>query len=69
MAKIELELGAELYQRLEEVAKKTALSPAETAKFIIAEALARGKSIDWAALFNKGREFLARIIQEVRKEK
>ena len=67
MAKLELELGDELYERLEEVAKKTALSPAETAKFIIAEALARGKSIDWAALFNKGREFLARIIQEARK--
>jgi len=67
MAKVEIELGAELYQRLEEVAKKTALSPAEAAKLIIAEALARGKSIDWAALFNKGREFLARIIQEARK--
>ena len=69
MAKIELELGDELYQRLEEIAKKTALTPAETAKFIIAEALARGKAIDWMALLKKGREFLAYLIQEVRKEK
>ena len=69
MAKIELELGDELYQRLEEVAKKTALSPAETAKFIIAEALARGKAIDWMALLKKGREFVAWLIQEVKKEK
>jgi len=69
MAKIELELGDELFERLEEVAKKTALSPSEMAKFIIAEALARGKTIDWAALLNKGREFLARVIQQSRKER
>ena len=66
--KIELELGDELYQRLEEVAKKAALTPAEMAKFIIAEALARGKTIDWMALLSKGREFLAHIIQETRKK-
>jgi len=69
MAKIELELGDELSERLEEAAKKVALSPAEMAKFIIAEALARGKTIDWAALLNKGREFLANLIQQSRKEK
>jgi len=69
MAKIELELGDELFERLEEVAKKTALSPSEMAKFIIAEALARGKTIDRAALLNKGREFLARVIQQSRKER
>jgi predicted transcriptional regulator len=69
MAKIELELGDELSERLEEVAKKTALSPAEMAKFIIAEALARGKAIDWAALLKKGREFLANLIQQSRKER
>jgi RecA-family ATPase len=69
MAKIELELGDELFERLEEVAKKTALSPAEMAKFIIAEALARGKTIDWMALLKKGREFLANLIQQSRKER
>jgi len=68
MAKIELELGEELYQRLEEVAKKTALSPAETAKFIIAEALARGKTIDWMALLKKGRDFVVWLMQEARKK-
>jgi RecA-family ATPase len=69
MANIELELGDELFERLEGVAKKAALSPTEMAKFIIAEALARGKTIDWAALLNKGREFLANLIQQSRKER
>ena len=67
MHKVEMELTDELYQRLEEVATRTALTPAETAKFILAQQLAR-RGIDWLALINKGREFVARLIQEVRKE-
>ena len=66
--KVELELSDELYARLERVANKTALPPPEVAKFILAHELAREKTIDWMWLINKGREFLARIIQEARKE-
>jgi len=65
--KIELELSDELYTRLERVADKTALPPGEVAKFILAHELAREKTIDWMWLINKGREFIARIIQEARK--
>ena len=66
--KIELELGDELSERLEKNASKVALSPSEMAKFIIAQALAQEKSIDWLALISKGREFLARLIPETRKK-
>lgn len=68
MATIEIELTQELQARLERIASKTALSPSEVAKFILAQELAREKSIDWMALINRGREFLARIIREARKE-
>jgi len=69
MAKtIEIELTPELQARLERVANKTALSPGEVAKFILAQQLARERTIDWMALLNRGREFLARIMQESRKE-
>ncbi len=67
MAKIELELGNELSERLKKVADKVALSPSETAKMLLAQQLATERRIDWLALINRGREFLARIIQEARK--
>jgi len=66
MAKIELELGDELSERLKRVADKVALSPSETAKMLLAQQLAGERKIDWLALINKGREFLARIIRESR---
>ncbi|GAJ23148.1 unnamed protein product [marine sediment metagenome] len=66
MAKIELELGDELSERLRRVADKVALSPSETAKMLLAQQLASERKIDWLALINRGREFLARIIQEAR---
>ncbi|MBA7703873.1 hypothetical protein ES703_112670 [subsurface metagenome] len=66
MAKIELELGDELSERLKRVADKVALSPSETAKMLLAQQLASERKIDWLALINRGREFLARIIQEAR---
>lgn len=66
--KIEIELGDELSQRLEKVASKTGLSLEEVAKFILAQELAREKSIDWMGLINRGREFLARLMRESGKE-
>ena len=66
MAKIELELGDELSERLKRVADKVALSPSETAKMLLAQQLASERKIDWLALINRGREFLARLIQEAR---
>lgn len=65
--KIELDLGDELSERLKRVADKVALSPPETAKMLLAHQLASERRIDWLALINRGREFLARIIQEARK--
>ncbi len=66
--KIEIELGDELSQRLEKVASKTGLSPSEVAKFILAQELAREKSIDWMGLINRGREFLAHLMRGSGKE-
>ncbi len=66
--KLEIELGGELFERLERIAGKTALSPSEVAKFILAQELAREKSIDWMGLINRGREFLARLMRESGKE-
>ena len=66
--KIEIELGDELSERLERIASKTALSLEEVAKFILAQELAREKSIDWVGLINRGREFLARLMRESGKE-
>jgi len=66
--KIEIELGNELSERLEKVASKTGLSPPEVAKFILAQELAREKSIDWMGLINRGRDFLARLMRESGKE-
>ncbi|GAI59759.1 unnamed protein product, partial [marine sediment metagenome] len=61
-------LSGELYERLEKVASKTALSLEEVAKFILAQELARERLLDLAALINRGREFFARLIRESRKE-
>jgi len=68
MAKIELELGDELSERLKRVADKVALSPPETAKMLLAQQLASERKIDWLALINRGREFFARIMREAGKE-
>ena len=62
MAKIELDLGEELSARLEKVASKVALSPAETAKMILAHELASERKIDWLEVIRKGRELLSRIL-------
>ncbi len=67
MAKLEIELGDELSERLKRVADKVALSPSETAKMLLAQQLAGERKIDWLALINRGREFFTRIIQETRK--
>ena len=66
MAKLEIELGDELSERLKRVADKVALSPSETAKMLLAQQLATERRIDWPALINRGREFFSRIIQEAR---
>ena len=68
MAKIELELGDELSERLKRVADKVALSPSETAKMLLAQQLASERKIDWLALINRGREFFARLMREAGKE-
>ena len=60
MAKIELELNDELSERLERVASKVALSPAETAKMILAHQLVGERKIDWLALINKARDIIRR---------
>ena len=60
MAKIELELNDELSERLERVANKVALSPAETAKMILAHQLVGERKIDWLALINKARDIIRR---------
>lgn len=62
--KIEIELTDGLYERLEKIASKTALSLEEVAKFILAQELAREKAIDWMGFINRGREFLARLMRE-----
>ena len=62
MAKIELDLNDELTERLGRVADKVALTPAETAKMILAHQLVGERKIDWIALVSKGRELLSRII-------
>jgi len=67
MPRIEIELNDELHAKLESVASKMALDPSEMAKFILAEGLAREKSIDWLARINRGREALARIVQQAKK--
>lgn len=61
MAKLELELGDELSERLERAASKMGLSPSEAAKFILAQALASERSII-DELFDKGREFFVNLI-------
>ena len=60
MAKIELELNDELSERLERVANKVALTPAETAKMILAHQLVGERKIDWLALINKARDIIRR---------
>lgn len=62
MAKLEIELSDELSERLEKVASKVALSPAETAKMILAHQLASERKIDWLAVIQKGRELLRRLV-------
>ena len=62
MAKIEIELNDELEARLKRVADKVALTPAETAKLLLAQQLASERSIDWVALINKAREVFSRLI-------
>lgn len=58
MAKLEIELSDELSERLERVASKVALSPAETAKMILAHQLASERKIDWVAVINKARDII-----------
>jgi len=67
MATIELELSDELEARLKRVAARSAVSLPEMAKFILAEQLAREKTIDWMGLVAAGREAVARILQEAKK--
>ncbi len=67
MAIIEIDLSDELEARLKRVADRSAISPPDMAKFILAEQLAREKTIDWMRLINRGRETLARILQEAKK--
>ena len=62
MAKLELDLNDELSERLERVADKVALSPAETAKMILAHQLVGERKIDWLEVIRKGRELLSRIL-------
>ena len=62
MAKLELELNDELSERLQRVATKVALTPAETAKMILAHQLVGERGIDWVALISKARELLSRVI-------
>lgn len=65
--RLEIELSDELEARLTKVADRVALSPPEVAKMLLAEQLAREKSIDWMGLINRGREALARIMEEAKK--
>lgn len=67
MVKIEIELSDELEARLDRVVDRVALSAPEVAKMILAEQLAREKSIDWMGLIKRGREALARIMEEAKK--
>lgn len=67
MAIIEIDLSDELEARLKRVADRNAISPPDMAKYILAEQLAREKTIDWMGLINRGREALARILQEAKK--
>ena len=62
MAKLEIDLNDDLTERLERVAKKVALSPAETGKMILAHQLANERKIDWLAVIQKGRELLRRLV-------
>lgn len=62
MAKIEIDLSEELEARLKKVADEVALSPAETAKMILAHQLAAERTIDWGELISKGRQLLRRLI-------
>jgi len=61
-AKLEIDLSDELSQRLQKVASEVALSPAETAKMILAHQLAAEKAIDWGELISKGRQILRRLL-------
>lgn len=65
--RLEIELSDELEARLTKVADRVALSPPEVAKMLLAEQLAREKSIDWMGLIQRGREALARIMEEAKK--
>ncbi|GAI93864.1 unnamed protein product [marine sediment metagenome] len=65
---LEIELSDELQARLERVANRVALAPAETAKMLLAEQLAKEKTIDLMGLIQRGREVLARLMQEAKKE-
>lgn len=67
MAKIEIDLSEELEARLKRVADRSAISPSDMAKFILAEQLAREKTIDWMGLVAAGREAVAKILQEAKK--
>ena len=70
MAIIEIDLSDELEARLKRVADRSAVSLPEMAKYILAEQLAREKTIDWMRLVAAGRESLARIariLQEAKK--
>lgn len=68
MATIELELSDELEARLKRAADRNAVSPSDMAKFILAQQLTREKSTDWMGLIQKGREVLAFLMHEAKKE-
>lgn len=62
MAKLELELNDELSERLQRVATKVALTPAETAKMILAHQLAGESGIDWIAPVIMGKELHVKVL-------
>ena len=62
MAKLDIELGDELSERLNRVADKVALSPSETAKMILAHQLTSERKVDWLAVISKARELISRVI-------
>ena len=61
VAKLEIELNNELSERLQRVASKVALSPAETAKMLLAHQLTNERKIDWLAVISKARDFIRRF--------
>ena len=64
---IEIDLSDELEARLKRVDDRNAVSVTDMAKYILAHQLAGEKTINWMGLIQKGREALARFMQETKK--